>query len=179
MKNRLTTITTRKGDKGQTNLGNGKSVDKDSLRIEVIGTIDELNSTIGIVLSSKDVNDSIHKILITVQKNLFDCAGELSIPEHVLIKDEHIKQLESFFTTLNAELSPLKEFILPGGHPAAANCHLARSICRRAERRLVTLSKTEKINPDTIIYLNRLSDLLFVIARTINKNLGIKEELWR
>ena len=177
MGNRLTKIYTRTGDQGTTGLGDGVRVDKDNARIEAIGTIDELNCALG-QLVAHDLPDTIAGDLILIQHSLFDIGGELSLPGTNLIADERVARLETILDTLNAELSPLREFILPGGTPAAAACHAARALCRRAERRLITLNKSESINGVTLRYLNRLSDLLFVMARCINKRAGRKDVLW-
>jgi cob(I)alamin adenosyltransferase len=175
---RLSKIYTRTGDQGTTGLGDGSRVEKDDLRIEAMGAVDELNSIIGVLLT-KDLPDNCRKILTAVQHNLFDLGGEMSSPGHIVITPQHIEQLEQVLDKLNAELQPLREFILPGGTPAAAHAHHARTVCRRAERRLISLSKQQELNRDTIAYLNRLSDLLFVIARYVNKHQGVNDVLWQ
>jgi len=177
MGNRLTKIYTRTGDKGTTGMADGSRIEKDSARIEAIGTVDELNSTIGILLTH-DLPDNIQDCLINVQHDLFDLGGELSMPDMTIISPEHTKRLELNLDEQNSHLPPLKDFILPGGNSAAASCHLARSICRRAERRVVSLSAHEELNNEIIIYLNRLSDLLFVTARTLARLDGGTEVLW-
>ncbi len=175
---RLSKIYTKTGDRGTTGLGNGDRVAKDSGRVESYGAVDELNSVMGILLAS-GVSDRLVEPLRNIQHTLFDLGGELSIPGREVINDERVAELEAILDTLNAELDPLEEFILPGGTQAAAVCHLARTVCRRAERRLVTLTHQDAINPSALKYLNRLSDLLFVIARTINREAGEKDVLWR
>ncbi|NOX43255.1 MAG: cob(I)yrinic acid a,c-diamide adenosyltransferase [Gammaproteobacteria bacterium] len=177
MGHRLSKIYTRTGDKGTTGLGDGTRVSKDSQRVEAYGDVDELNSTIGLLLSH-DLPHTIHEKLTGIQHHLFDLGGELSIPSHTVITDEHVSDLEIFLDTLNSELQPLKEFILPGGTHAASVCHIARCVCRRAERKTVTLQKTETVNAASVAYLNRLSDLLFVIARFINKDAQTPDILW-
>lgn len=178
MGHRLSKIYTRTGDKGSTGLGNGERVDKDSLRIEAIGQVDEVNCAIGMVLVH-GIRPTIGEILGEIQHKLFDLGGELSMPGHEFIRTEDVTGLEQALDTFNAELPPLKEFILPGGGPAAAACHLARAICRRAERHMVTLSRHESINPQGQTYLNRLSDLLFVAGRILARDEGGQEVLWR
>lgn len=177
MGNRLSKIYTRTGDKGTTGLADGSRVAKDDLHVEVFGTLDEVNSAIGFVLSH-EVNEKIFETLTQVQHDLFDLGSEFCLPDYQAIKQEHISYLEQALDELNEQLTPLKEFILPGGHNAASHCHVARTICRRAERRMVSLMKEENINPFALQYINRLSDLLFVIARTINKENNIKEPMW-
>lgn len=181
MGNRLTKICTRTGDNGTTGLGDGSRTDKDDPRIEAIGAIDELNSTLGLLLSH-ELTEDMQDCLSHVQHRLFDIGGELCLPGQSAgraIGTEQIEELETFLEELNADLPPLREFILPGGCPAAAVCHLARTICRRAERRLVSLGKANDINPSGIMYLNRLSDLLFVMARRLNRLAGRTDVFWR
>lgn len=178
MGNRLSKIYTRTGDQGDTGLADGIRVDKDCARIEAIGTIDELNSALGLLLAQAIENDLLRNALTEAQHELFDLGGELSMPGHTLIEARHIERLERALDTVNADLPPLKEFILPGGNQAAACAHLARAICRRAERRTVTLTRQEHVNPCAIAYLNRLSDLLFVCARILARADG-GEVLWR
>ena len=177
MGNRLSKIYTRTGDKGTTGLGDGSRVDKDSLRVETYGTIDELNSLVGLVLASK-LDEEIRNCLTRTQHELFDLGGELCMPGYVLIPEICVNQLENDLDRFNEDLPPLKDFILPGGSEAAARCHLARTVCRRAERLMVSLSKTEDINEVSLRYLNRLSDLLFVIARVLARADGGSEVLW-
>ena len=177
MGNRLSKIYTRTGDKGRTGLGDGSRVDKDSLRVETFGTVDELNSLIGLVLSF-EMSDVIRDCLTRTQHELFDLGGELCMPGYTLIPETWIDQLENDLDHFNEELPPLKDFILPGGSEPAARCHHARTVCRRAERLLVSLAKTEDINEVSLRYLNRLSDLLFVIARVLARAEGGAEVLW-
>nr|VFJ74219.1 MAG: ATP:cob(I)alamin adenosyltransferase [Candidatus Kentron sp. FW] len=169
MGNRLSKIYTRTGDKGTTGLADGSRVDKDDQRMQAIGEIDELNSLIGVLLT-KNVPDKIRNALDTVQHALFDLGGELAIPGSTVITSEYVAALEQALDDFNRELPPLKEFILPGGGPAAAACHVARAVCRRSERCLVTLVKQGTINSEGCRYLNRLSDLLFVFARVLARN---------
>ncbi len=178
MGNRLSRIYTRTGDQGSTGLGNGERVAKDCPRIEAIGAVDELNCAIGRVLVH-DVREAVRQSLQIVQHKLFDLGGELSIPGYQAVRDEDVAQLESDLEQFNADLPPLKEFILPGGGRAAADCHLARAICRRAERRLVSLARDEEISEQARVYLNRLSDLLFVMCRILARDEGGIEVLWR
>lgn len=178
MGNRLSKIYTRTGDDGTTGLGNGNRVLKDCERVEAYGTVDELNSAVGMILAHTDVSEAIKNCLTRVQNELFDLGSELCIPDYIALRDEHVEQLEIELDQFNSHLRPLKEFILPGGHPAAAACHLARAICRRAERRTVTLAHKENVTQPAIHYLNRLSDLLFVIARLINHENDIPEPMW-
>ncbi|MDX1657169.1 MAG: cob(I)yrinic acid a,c-diamide adenosyltransferase [Candidatus Competibacteraceae bacterium] len=178
MGNRLSKIYTRTGDEGTTGLGNGDRVPKDSRRIEVIGDVDELNSAIGLVLSH-DLREPIRVCLNEIQHKLFDLGGELSMPGYQSIHQEDVTRLETSLDRFNENLPPLKEFILPGGGPAAANCHLARATCRRAERHMVGLAREEDINPWGRAYLNRLSDLLFVVCRILARDEGGVEVLWR
>ena len=177
MGNRLTKIYTRTGDDGTTGLGDGSRVAKDAARIEAIGSVDELNCVLGLLLC-EELPASIHDCLIAVQHRLFDTGGELSFPAYIMVEDRHVEALEQALDELNAELPPLQDFILPGGTRAAALCHQARAVCRRAERRVYTLSKESEINGVTNRFLNRLSDLLFVLARFLNKQAGVKDVLW-
>ena len=178
MGKRLTKIYTRTGDDGTTGLADGSRVQKDTARIEAIGAVDELNSTIGVMLT-EDLPDPVRAIFVGVQHELFDLGGELSVPGHALVTDAHVARLERELDTLNEKLPALKDFILPGGSPAAAAAHVARATCRRAERRLVTLAKAETIPPVLRHYLNRLSDLLFVTARALNRHAGRDDVLWQ
>ncbi len=178
MGHRLSKIYTRTGDSGMTGLSDGQRVNKDSLRIEAIGTVDELNSHIGATLAHGMPN-ATRECLTKIQHDLFDLGGELSIPDQTLIKPDYIDQLECWLDDFNSELPPLKEFILPGGNAAAASCHIARAVCRRAERRVATLQREESINKHILSYLNRLSDLLFVIARLLARQNGGQEILWQ
>ena len=178
MGHRLSKIVTRTGDAGTTGLGDGSRVAKDSPRIAAIGNVDELNSAIGVLLAEA-LPDAIAQCLTAVQHDLFDLGGELSIPGYHTIGDAHISRLEDEVETFNAYLPPLKEFILPGGARAAALAHVARTVCRRAERSLVGAAASEAITEPARIYLNRLSDLLFVLARALNRAGGRPDVLWR
>ncbi|HOB61043.1 MAG TPA: cob(I)yrinic acid a,c-diamide adenosyltransferase [Candidatus Competibacteraceae bacterium] len=178
MGHRLSRIYTRTGDNGTTGLGNGERVAKDCLRIEAIGTVDELNCAIGRVLTH-DLREASRTCLQEVQHKLFDLGGELSIPGYQAVRAEDVERLEATLTEFNAQLPPLKEFILPGGGRAAADCHMARAICRRAERRVVSLAQSEEIGESVQVYLNRLSDLLFVLCRILARDEGGVEVLWR
>lgn len=178
MSYRLSQIYTRKGDDGTTSLDAKNRLLKNHLRIEVIGTIDELNSAIGLVLSCSIANDDVKKTLLQIQHDLFNLGGELCPPHRVAITPEKITALENQIDHWNESLPPLKEFILPGGNPASANCHLARAICRRAERCLVSLMQAEHVNAESLKYLNRLSDLLFVAARVLARETTQGEILW-
>lgn len=177
MGNRLSKIYTRTGDKGTTGLGDGERVDKDSLRVASYGTVDELNSFIGLLLAA-EVLQEVRDTLDRVQHELFDLGGELCMPGHTLVPESYVEALEQDLDALNADLPPLKDFILPGGSEAAARCHVARTVCRRAERRLVSLAREETINPVSARYLNRLSDYLFVAARVLARAGGGKEVIW-
>jgi cob(I)alamin adenosyltransferase len=177
MGNRLSKIYTRTGDDGSTGLGDGSRTDKDSLRIEAMGSVDELNCVIGVLLC-QSLPDAIRSALTDIQHSLFDLGGELCIPGSTAITADRVAALEELLDALNANLTPLKEFILPGGSPAAAACHQARAVCRRAERRTHSLAKNEAINALSIKYLNRLSDLLFVMARHLNQAADTPDVLW-
>ena len=178
MGNRLSKIYTRTGDKGRTGLGDGSRVDKDHLRVEAYGTVDEANSAIGVILGGDNVPEAVRNCLTEVQHDLFELGGELCIPGHSAITQDFIDRLEHDLDGFNADLPRLKEFILPGGGPAAAACHLARTIARRAERRVFTLSEQEDVRPEVMRYLNRLSDLLFVVARVVARAEKGTEVLW-
>ncbi len=178
MGNRLSKIYTRTGDDGTTGLGDGSRVDKDSLRVEAYGTVDEANSSIGLILAIATVPDGIRQSLLQIQHDLFDLGGELCIPGHSAIEGPFIRRLENTLDALNEGLPALKDFILPGGGQAAAASHLARTIVRRAERRVISLARTESVRPEVIEYLNRLSDLLFVIARVLARAESGQEVLW-
>ncbi len=177
MGNRLSKIYTRTGDDGTTGLGDGSRIAKDHLRIEAIGCVDELNCLIGQLLVHK-LPEPDQATLTTVQHSLFDVGGELCLPGQLVITADRVMFLESVLDELNSGLEPLKEFILPGGCAAAATCHHARSVCRRAERRVYSLGKAEPVNEVTLQYLNRLSDLLFVMARHLNKVAGVADVCW-
>jgi len=176
--NRLSKIYTRTGDDGTTGLGDGSRIAKDSLRVEAYGTVDEANSAIGIVLAVDSVPDTVRRCLTIVQHDLFDLGGELCIPGHKAIESDFIDRLESDLDQLNADLPPLKDFILPGGGEAAAACHLARTVVRRAERRVNSLRREEEVRGEVLKYLNRLSDLLFVIARVLSRVESGQEVIW-
>lgn len=179
MGNRLSKIYTRTGDDGSTGLGDGSRVGKDSLRVDAYGTTDELNSVLGMVLAHP-LPDDIREALVQAQHDLFDLGGELCLPPGTeLVFDDDITRLENLLDGFNADLPPLKDFILPGGGHAAATCHLARTVCRRAERAVVALARVEPVRPESIGYLNRLSDLLFVIARVLARAAGEGEVLWK
>lgn len=178
MGHRLSKITTRTGDDGTTGLGDGSRVGKDDLRIEAIGTVDELNSLLG-VLSSQPLPESINRIISRIQHDLFDLGGELSVPDRRVMNEAAVLRLDQEVEAINTNLPPLKEFILPGGTPAAATCHVARTVCRRAERCLVALQRIAAVNPDSLRYLNRLSDLLFVLSRELNRLAGVPDSLWQ
>jgi cob(I)alamin adenosyltransferase len=177
--NRLSKIYTRTGDDGSTGLGDGQRVPKDSLRVEAYGTIDEANSAIGLTLAAPGLPRAVVASLIQVQHDLFDLGGELCIAGLRIIGDTHVARLERYLDALNKRLPPLKDFILPGGGQAAAACHLARTVVRRAERRCCTLARQEPVAPELVRYLNRLSDLLFVIARVLARRTRGGEVLWK
>lgn len=177
MGNRLSKIVTRTGDAGTTGLGDGTRVAKDSLRIEAIGQVDELNSTLGLLLTEA-LPDDVRQALTGVQHDLFDLGGELCIPGMNMISDAQVGRLEDLVGQFNDELSPLKDFILPGGTRAAAVAHLARTVCRRAERYVVRLAASEQVSDSARKYLNRLSDLMFVLGRVLNKVAGSGDVLW-
>ena len=166
MGNRLSKIYARTGDQGTTGLADGSRVDKDSNRVQAMGDVDELNTHIGSILLHP-VDTRIAECLVDIQHALFDIGGEMAIPEHAAVNEDYVTGLENMLDELNEHLLPLKEFILLGGGPAAIACHLARTVCRRAERRLVTLARDESVNQESRRYLNRLSDLLFVLARVL------------
>jgi cob(I)alamin adenosyltransferase len=178
MGHRLSKIVTRTGDAGTTGLGDGSRVAKDAPRIEAIGAVDELNSVLGILLAEA-LPDGVAAVLTGVQHDLFDLGGELSIPGHAAVTDEHVTRLEHAVEIFNADLEPLKEFVLPGGTRAAAIAHVARTVCRRAERASITLARSEDVGMPARKYLNRLSDLLFVLARALNRRAGHADVLWR
>jgi cob(I)alamin adenosyltransferase len=178
MGNRLSKIYTRTGDDGTTGLGDGSRINKDSLRVEAMGDVDELNSVIGIMLT-ESVPETLLTTLTQIQHDLFNVGGEICIPGYVILQQSRINDLEDIIDALNDNLTPLKEFILPGGTKAASYCHLARTVCRRAERKLVELHRNEKVTDISLQYLNRLSDLLFVMCRTINKQAGVSDVLWK
>jgi cob(I)alamin adenosyltransferase len=177
--NRLSKIYTRTGDDGTTGLGDGSRVPKDGVRVEAYGAVDEANSAIGVILAVPGVPPDVAGLLTRVQHELFDLGGELCIPGHRAIVAEQVAALEEALDAFNERLPPLKEFILPGGGPAAAACHVARTVCRRAERRAWTLARAETVAPEPLQYLNRLSDLLFVLARVLARHESGSEVLWK
>jgi len=178
MGHRLSRIVTRTGDAGTTGLGDGSRVAKDSARIDAIGSVDELNSSLGVLLA-ENLPDEVAADLTDVQHDLFDLGGELSIPGHAAMTDAHVEELEAQVERYNGRLSPLKEFVLPGGTRAASVAHVCRTVCRRAERSLVHLAAGESVSDASRKYLNRLSDLLFVLARTLNVAAGREDVLWQ
>ena len=182
MGNRLSVITTRTGDDGSTGLGDGSRVRKDSARVCAMGEVDELNSSLGLLIADLQSDASLSPLLATVspaQHALFDLGGELAIPGYQLMRPEQVAFLDEQIAQLNAQLPALKEFILPGGCRAAASAHLARSICRRAERAVVALHQLEPMGALPQQYLNRLSDLLFIVARTANRLSGSGDVMWK
>jgi len=178
MGHRLSKIYTRTGDTGGTGLGDGTRTDKDAIRVEAYGAVDELSSTLGLLLA-QPLPEAISALLTEVQHNLFDLGGELCVPGFTAINATQVEWLEQRLDEHNAQLPALQDFILPGGGPAAAACHFARTVCRRAERRVQTLARTESINPQGLAYLNRLSDLLFVLGRVLARHEGGREVLWQ
>ena len=177
MGNRLSKIATRTGDSGTTGLGDGSRTDKDSVRIHSIGDVDELNSHLGLLLC-EDMPAALRDELVGIQHDLFDLGGELCIPGYQLIKEAHVERLDALLAKYNATLPPLTEFILPAGSRAAAQAHVCRTVCRRAERAIVALSKEDTIHPQPRQYVNRLSDLMFVLARVLNRFAGGSDVLW-
>jgi cob(I)alamin adenosyltransferase len=177
MGNRLSKIYTRTGDDGTTGLGDGTRVAKNSLRVQAMGDVDELNAVIGMLLT-EPVSTSIQTCLTAIQHDLFNLGGEICMPDMSLIKAERIDALETQLDAWNDQLTPLKEFILPGGSRAAAYCHLARTVCRRAERTMHALDAEEKLTATSLQYINRFSDLLFVLCRVLNQEAGINDVLW-
>ncbi len=178
MPDRLTHIVTRTGDDGTTGLADGRRVPKHDPRIEAIGAVDELNSLVGLLLA-EGLPPDIERLLTEIQNDLFDLGGELALPDYPQVTEAHLSGLDDAIARLGADLPPLKEFVLPGGCRAAALAHVCRSVCRRAERRLATLATTELVSTWLVAYLNRLSDLLFVLARHLNRNAGGPEPTWR
>ncbi|MNV75111.1 Cob(I)yrinic acid a,c-diamide adenosyltransferase [compost metagenome] len=177
MGNRLSKIYTRTGDDGSTGLGDGSRTGKDSARVNAYGTVDEANSAIGVLLAV-NLPEDIRALLTTVQHQMFDLGGELCIPGHAAIQAEDIDALERHLDRYNDDLPPLKDFILPAGGEGASRCHLARTIVRRAERETVALARVEEVRGEAVRYLNRLSDLLFVLARVLARADGHGEVLW-
>ena len=178
MANRLSKITTRTGDDGTTGLGDGSRIHKSALRILVMGEIDELNSTLGVLLA-EPLPPATRARLTRIQNQLFDLGGEICIPGHRVIADAQVMFLDAAIGELNSVLPPLKEFILPGGSRAAAICHVARTIARRAERSMAALTVDKNVSAAALQYLNRLSDFLFIQARTLNREAGIADVLWQ
>jgi cob(I)alamin adenosyltransferase len=178
MANRLTRIVTRTGDDGTTGLGDGQRVAKDALRIAAMGDIDELNSALGSVLA-EPLSQRVHDALSAIQNDLFDVGSEICIPGRSALWEAHVERLDARIDSLRETLQPLREFVLPGGTRAAAACHVARAVCRRAERSLVALHRAEPVSALSLQYVNRLSDLLFIAARTINAEARFPETLWR
>lgn len=179
MGNRLTRIYTRTGDDGTTGLGSGERVPKDSPRVEAYGSVDEVNNAIGAVIATAGVPEDVASCLRDVQHRLFDLGGELSVPGRAVIDDTDVGRVEETLDRYNARLPALKNFVLPGGETGAAACHVARGACRRAERRAWALARNEPVNPASLRYLNRLSDLLFVLARVLARLNGGSEVLWQ
>jgi len=177
MGHRLSKIATRTGDDGTTGLGDGSRTDKDALRVQAMGDVDELNSHIGVLLCEA-LPDDLRQELITIQHDLFDLGGELCIPGFTMIQEAQVLRLDELLAKYNATLPPLSEFILPGGSRAAAQAHICRTVCRRAERSIVSLGKAETLNPQPRQFVNRLSDLLFVLSRVLNRFAGGSDVLW-
>jgi cob(I)alamin adenosyltransferase len=178
MGNRLSKIYTRTGDDGSTGLADGNRIAKNAQRVEAMGTVDELNCHIGMMVELLDRDDALIASLRQIQHHLFDLGGEFAIPGSRVITPDHTRWLEETLDLYNSDLPPLKNFILPGGSQPAAQCHLARAVCRRAERVVVALGHEDSINPESRQYLNRLSDLLFVVARVLARRQGAREILW-
>ncbi|MFZ6674299.1 cob(I)yrinic acid a,c-diamide adenosyltransferase [Undibacterium sp. Rencai35W] len=177
MGNRLSKIATRTGDAGTTGLGDGSRIDKDALRVHAMGDVDELNSQIGVLLC-EDLPEKMHHALVSIQHDLFDMGGELCIPGYTMITEAQVERLDALLAHYNADLEPLRDFILPGGSRAAAIAHVCRTVCRRAERAIVSVGKAEQINEHPRQYMNRLSDLLFVLSRVLNRYAGGSDVLW-
>ncbi|CAM2149345.1 Cobalamin adenosyltransferase [Pararobbsia alpina] len=177
MGNRLSKIATRVGDDGSTGLGDGSRVSKAGARIAAIGDVDELNSTLGVLLC-ETLPDEVRAALTRIQHDLFDLGGELCMPGQSVLRDAQVEQLDAWLEQYNATLPPLAEFILPGGARTAALAHVCRTVCRRAERSVVTLDTQEAVEPHARQYLNRLSDLLFVLSRVLNRAAGVTDVLW-
>ena len=178
MGNRLSKIYTRTGDDGTTGLGDGSRIEKDHIRMQAIGSIDEVNSLIGLMIAEMDETDELRSLFTEIQHDLFDLGGELCIPGYQLINESRVSDIEAKLDELNEELPPLKNFILPGGNKAAGFCHMARSVCRRAERDMVTLARDTEVNAAGKKFINRLSDLLFVCARILARRNNGEEILW-
>lgn len=178
MGHRLSKIYTRTGDDGSTALGDGTRVPKDDARVEAFGTVDETNCAIGSILAHP-VPDTVRPILVRIQNELFDLGGELCIPGREALSADHITRLENEIDAFNETLEPLREFILPSGGHAASACHLSRAICRRAERRVIRLAREQHVSAAGLMYLNRLSDLLFVLCRILSRDAGELEVMWQ
>lgn len=178
MGHRLSRIVTRTGDAGTTGLADGRRVPKHDARIDTLGEVDELNSHLGLLLT-ETLPEALRELVTAIQNDLFDLGGELALPDHPQVRETHVLRLDQAITELNAGLPPLKEFVLPGGTRAAAQAHVCRTVCRRAERSLVLLAERDTLSPYLGQYLNRLSDLLFVIARQLNRSAGQAEPTWR
>ena len=178
MGNRLTKIYTKKGDDGSTDLGGNQRVPKYDQQIEVYGSLDELSAAIGLIITKTNIPEEIGKFLKNSQQDLFNIAGEISAPEFKSIDEKKVENIEVLIEKINEELPPLKEFVVPGVNEQSAQTHLARAICRRAERAIVKLSSTKEVNPFALQYLNRLSDAFFVIARKLAREDGEKEVVW-
>ncbi len=176
---RLTKIYTRTGDQGTTGLANGERVAKFDARVEAAGTVDETSSALALILAETEIDARIRASLLRIQNELFEVGGELALPGYASITAAHIERLEADLDTLNAVLPPLENFVLPGGDRAAAACHLARAVCRRAERTVWRLAEDTELNPQMPRYLNRLSDYLFVAARSLTRSGGAEETLWQ
>ncbi len=184
MGNRLSKISTKTGDKGETGLGDGSRISKTSTRIQVIGEVDEVNSWVGVLAAELDPDDEHQAVLYQIQHDLFDLGGELCVPGYKALAESMLDDLENTLVDINEALPPLKDFILPGGSKAASYCHMARTVCRRAERSIVALANEEKeadndISPLSVQYLNRLSDFFFVLARCLARKDGGQEVLWK
>ncbi|MBN9463938.1 MAG: cob(I)yrinic acid a,c-diamide adenosyltransferase [Burkholderiales bacterium] len=175
---RLSKIATRTGDDGTTGLGDGSRTHKGGPRIQAIGEVDELNSTIGLLLT-EELPEAVRTQLLAIQQDLFDLGGELCIPGFENVRDSQVAQLDAWLESHNAALPRLQEFVLPGGSRAAAFAHLARTVCRRAERAVVALGRAETVRPTCRQYLNRLSDLMFVLARVLNRHAGVGDVMWQ
>lgn len=178
MGHRLSKIYTRTGDTGETGLGDGTRTPKDSPRVHALGEVDELNSAIGVLLA-EELPQGMRAALSGIQHDLFDLGGEVCIPGHTSMNESQVARLETLLDRYNSDLAPLKEFILPGGTRAASLAHLARTVCRRAERALIALARAEPVGATARIYLNRLSDLLFVLGRVLNREGGGSDVLWQ
>ena len=177
MGKRLSKIATRTGDDGSTGLGDGSRSSKDALRVIAMGEVDELNSQLGLLLT-EDVPPEMRTALLAIQHDLFDLGGELCIPGYSLVGEAHVLRLDTLLAQYNDALPPLDEFILPGGSKAAALAHVCRTVCRRAERSMVALARQESLNPAPLQYVNRLSDLFFVLARSLNRHAGRQDVMW-